>query len=110
MITRPKTRLTPTSPSAPLRVALVTTAPQPAKTSAKAASPSATERRSRSGRSGIDRVERHADDRQPARQPLQREAADVARPGSDLCVAHAQQSDSAPLAVQAHPAWLQPQA
>src|SRR3954453_5455197 len=77
MITRPKTRLTPTEPSASACVAFVTTAPQPAKTSANAAIASATERRSRPGRSGIDALERHADDREPSRQAVEREVADV---------------------------------
>src|SRR3954453_618303 len=77
MITRPKTRLTPTEPSASACVAFVTTAPQPAKTSANAAIASATDRRSRPGRSGIDALERHADDREPSRQAVQREGADV---------------------------------
>src|SRR5437764_810665 len=77
MITSPKTRLTPTDPRAPPWVASVTTAPQPANTSANAAIPSAVERRSNPGRSGIHRLERDADDREPARQPAQRELADV---------------------------------
>src|SRR2546430_726833 len=75
MITSPNTRLTPTDPSVFCWVALVTTAPQPANTSANAAMPSASERRSRPGRSGIDRLERNADDRQPPNQALQREIA-----------------------------------
>src|SRR4051794_26813187 len=75
MITRPKTRLTPTDPSVFWCVAFVTTAPQPAKTSANAAIPSATERRSSPGRSGIDRLKWHADDRQPPRESLQGEVA-----------------------------------
>src|SRR4051794_40992719 len=77
MITRPKTRLMPTDPSVFWCVVLVTTAPHPANTSANAASPSAAARRRSAGRSGIDRLDRHADDRQPPRQALQRESAHV---------------------------------
>src|SRR4051812_5882707 len=77
MITRPNASDTPTDPSVPLWVAFVTIAPQPANTSANAARPSAAARRASAGRSGIDRLERHADDRQPPGEPVQRELADV---------------------------------
>src|SRR5436190_14789028 len=53
MITRPKTRAMPTVPRAPPYSALAMIAPPPAKTNAKAAKPSARERRARSGRGTI---------------------------------------------------------
>src|SRR5436190_23574513 len=56
MITRPKTRATPTAPSSPPYSALATIAPAPAKTSANAARLSAAARRARSGRGTIASV------------------------------------------------------
>src|SRR5439155_6705499 len=59
MITRPKTRAMPTMPRAPPYSAFATMAPAPAKTSVKAASPSAPARRARSGRGTVPLVWRH---------------------------------------------------
>src|SRR5919112_1251243 len=53
MMISPKTRLTPTDPSAPSRAASVTIAPQPANTSANAARLSAIARRTSPGRCSI---------------------------------------------------------
>src|SRR5438874_1433221 len=53
MITSPKTSAIPTVPRAPPYWALVTTAPAPAKTRAKAANASAPARRPRSGRGTV---------------------------------------------------------
>src|SRR3954451_6015710 len=66
MITRPKTRAIPITPSAPPYSASATIAPQPANTSAKAAIPSARARRPRSGRGTVslrwrDLVDERAD-------------------------------------------------
>src|SRR5688500_14894500 len=58
MMMSPKTRLTPTDPSAPSYWTSATVAPQPAKTRANAARPSAAARRVRSGALAMARSDR----------------------------------------------------
>src|SRR3954454_2541491 len=77
MIARPDTAACAGRPRGAWCEASAAAAPPTQKTSANAAIASAPARRARPGRSGIDRVDRHADDRQPSRRSVERVLAQV---------------------------------
>src|SRR5215208_6470730 len=77
MIASPEMAAWAGSPRSPWPDAASAAPPPTQKISANAASSSASARRGRAGRSGKDRLQWHADDLQPARQAVEREAAQV---------------------------------
>src|SRR3954454_15316822 len=84
MIARPETAACAGSSSLACPDAAAAAAPPTQKTNPNAAIASAAARRTSGGRSANNRLQRHADDREPAREPVQRVATDVV-------VAHAEQ-------------------
>src|SRR4051812_10677851 len=93
MIANPETAACAGRPSCAWPEAAAAAAPPTQNTKANAAIASAAARRGSAGRSGIHGLERHADDRQPPRETVE-------RVGAQIVLGHAEQIGGAALAWQ----------